>query len=80
MRCDGQLYNQSLYQVLRMRDKDLADGDVASGLPSGAEEWFINEQLPNLLNNPAYRKQLENDSADLKEQSDKMNKELQKYF
>ena len=26
-------------------------GDVLSGLPSRAEEWFVNEQLPNLLNN-----------------------------
>ena len=34
LRCDGQLYNQSLDQVMRMRDKDLADGDVLSGLPS----------------------------------------------
>ena len=79
LRCDGQLYNQSLDQVMRMRDKDLADGDVSSGLPSGAEEWFINEQLPNLLNNPSYRKQLEEHIAALKEQSDKMNKDLQRY-
>ena len=79
LRCDGQLYNQSLDQVMRMRDKDLADGDVSSGLPSGAEEWFINEQLPNLLNNPSYRKQLEAHIAELKEQSDQMNKDLQKY-
>ena len=66
-------------QVLRLRDEDLNNGDHSSGLPSGAEEWFINEQLPNLLNNPSYRKQLEEHIAELKEQSDQMNTDLQKY-
>jgi len=33
-------------QVLRLRDEDLKNGDHSSGLPSGAEKWFMEEQLP----------------------------------
>ena len=39
----------------------------------------MEEQLPNLLNNPSYRKQLEEHITELKEQSDQMNTDLQKY-
>ena len=38
-----------------------------------------NEQLPKLLHQPLYRKQLEEHIAELKEQSDQMNTDLQKY-
>ena len=67
-------------RVLRLRDEDLKKGDQSSGLPQGAEDWFVNEQLPNLLNNPYYRKQLEEHISDLKAKSDQMNKDLQKVF
>ena len=79
LRCDANLYNQTMDQVLRLRDGDLKNGDHSSGLPAGAEKWFMNEQLPNQLNNPSYRKQLEEHIAELKEQSDQMNTDLQKY-
>ena len=79
LRCDANLYNSAMDQVLRLRDEDLKNGDHSSGLPSGAEKWFMEEQLPKLLHQPLYRKQLEEHIAELKEQSDKMNTDLQKY-
>ena len=79
LRCDANLYNSAMDQVLRLRDEDLKNGDHSSGLPSGAEKWFMEEQLPKLLHQPLYRKQLEEHIAELKEQSDKMNEDLQKY-
>ena len=79
LRCDANLYNSTMDQVLRFRDEDLKNGDHSSGLPAGAEKWFMEEQLPNLLNNPSYRKQLEEHIAELKEQSEHMNTDLQKY-
>ena len=39
----------------------------------------MEEQLPKLLHQPLYRKQLEAHIDELKEQSDKMNEDLQKY-
>ena len=78
LRCDGNLYNQTMNQVLRMRDEDIERGDMHSGLPSGAEEWFLNEQLPQLLKNPSYKHQLEDHIADLKERSERMNEDLKK--
>ena len=79
LRCDANLYNSAMDQVLRLRDEDLKNGDHSSGLPAGAEKWFMEEQLPNLLNNPSYKKQLEDHIAELKEQSYQMNTDLQKY-
>ena len=78
LRCDANLYNQTMDRVLRLRDEDLKKGDQSSGLPSGAEDWFVNEQLPNLLNNPYYRKQLEEHISDLKAKSDQINKDRHK--
>ena len=79
LRCDANLYNSTMDQVLLLRDEDLKNGDHSSGLPSGAEKWFMEEQLPKLLHQPLYRKQLEEHIAELKEQSDQMNTDLQKY-
>ena len=49
LRYDGQLYNSAMDQVLRLRDEGLKNGDHSSGLPSGAEKWFMEEQLPKIL-------------------------------
>ena len=38
LRCDANLYNSTMDQVLRLRDEDLKNGDHSSGLPSGAEQ------------------------------------------
>lgn len=57
LRVDGRIYSTTLDKVLAMRDADLETNPNASGLPSGARDWFWLQQLPALVNDPKIREQ-----------------------
>ena len=57
LRIEGHTYSRTLDKILAMRDADLETNPNASGLPSGARDWFWTSQLPALVNDPKVREQ-----------------------
>lgn len=57
LRIEGRIYSNTLDTILAMRDADLEINPNASGLPSGARDWFWTMQLPALVNDPKIREQ-----------------------
>lgn len=58
LRIEGHTYSRTLDKILAMRDADLETNPNASGLPSGACDWFWCEQLPSLIQDPKVREQV----------------------
>ena len=59
LRCQGDDYTRSMDAVLGFRDQQMQQDPSASGLPPAAVQWFWQEQLPQLLQHPHYRRQAE---------------------
>jgi len=59
LRCQGDDYTQSMDAVLAFRDQAVASDPSHTGLPPAALTWFWTEQLPQLLRQPHYRRQAE---------------------
>jgi hypothetical protein len=57
LRIEGHTYSRTLDKILAMRDADLETNPNASGLPSGARDWFWLQQLPALITDPKIREQ-----------------------
>ena len=66
LRCQGDDYTHSMDQVLGFRDQAMALDPSASGLPPAAIQWFWTEQVPQLLQQPHYRRQAEQHLNSLK--------------
>lgn len=58
LRVEAGVYSQSLDQVLRHRDEQMAVDPHASGLPPASREWFWSTQLPALVSDPKIRDQV----------------------
>ncbi len=78
LRCQGDDYTRSMDQVLAFRDQDLQQDLSASGLPPAAVAWFWNEQLPQLLQQPHYRRQSEAHLDSLKLKSEDLGEMIER--
>lgn len=78
IRCQGDDYARSLDQVLAFRDQDIQQDPSASGLPPAAVAWFWTEQLPQLLQQPHYRRQAEAHLDSLKLKSEDLGEMIER--
>lgn len=78
LRCQGDDYTRSMDQVLAFRDQDMQQDPSASGLPPAAVAWFWQEQLPQLLQYPHYRRQAEAHLNSLKLKSDDLGEMIER--
>lgn len=78
LRCQGDDYTKSMDKVLAFRDQDMQRDPSASGLPPAAVAWFWQEQLPQLLQHPHYRRQAEAHLDGLKLKSDDLGEMIER--
>jgi hypothetical protein len=76
LRCSGDVYRQTWDRVSQLRDADYAAQRFDSGLPSGAKDWFLNIQLPTLVQFDFYRKQTEERISDLDKKHQQIEKDV----
>ena len=76
LRCSGNDYHRTWDRVCQLRDADYAAGNMASGLPSGAKDWFLTRQLPELIKNDFYRRQTEVRIKELDKKAVQIEKEV----
>ena len=66
IRCEGDDYNLTMQKVFAFRDTATLQDPSSSGLPPAAVAWFWSEQLPQLLQQPHYRRQAKEHLASLR--------------
>tara|TARA_Y100001938_G_C8088882_1_gene433803 strand:+ start:2133 stop:2480 length:348 start_codon:yes stop_codon:yes gene_type:complete len=76
LRCSGNTYHRTWDRVCQLRDAEYAAGNMASGLPSGAKDWFFTKQLPELIKDDFYRKQTEVRIKELDKKATQIEKEV----
>ena len=69
-------YSTSLDRLLRERDKELISNPNASGMPQSFIDWTWSKQIPELIQKPFYKKQVEAHIADLEFKSERIDREI----
>ena len=78
LRTQGNDYERTMEKVLAFRDQAMLQDPSTSGLPPAAAAWFWSEQLPQLLQQPHYRRQAEEHLASLRLKSEDLGEMIER--